>query len=206
MCRATNVKKSQMVGCPLLLQFWSWERMRIGDPHPFNQEAPDLDDDIDPHLRPCWPYLKWAGPKHFAEVPHGCRNEHHGVERKKRGDWRIHMQQYVQIWASRLDRLVFGHPVPDGDDIDLPTDEYVAWSSKITRRLVQPRLVDDETHAYHPSTHEWPSHVGTLVHCARKATEGFTSDVDDDENLDDDHVTHLNSDIGDYHCPTTSQA
>ncbi|KAL9691276.1 hypothetical protein QQ045_011696 [Rhodiola kirilowii] len=53
----------------------------------------------------------------------------------------------------------FGHSVPDVDDIDIPIDEYVAWYSKITRCLVPPTLVEDETHAYRPTAHEWPSHA-----------------------------------------------
>ncbi|KAL9667450.1 hypothetical protein QQ045_001809 [Rhodiola kirilowii] len=172
LCRASNLKKSQMACCPLLLQFWSWERMRIGAPQPYWREAPDLEDDIHPFYRPCWSYLHWDRPKLFQEVSSGAlvffrdqleqmvhgdfifrpydeklmerlhplwlesrklwtadvpliyfniiewhhpirvmrhfgwkqsippapiayTNEHHGLERKKRVDWRVYLQKYV---------------------------------------------------------------------------------------------------------------
>ncbi|KAL9687964.1 hypothetical protein QQ045_032376 [Rhodiola kirilowii] len=53
LCKASNLKKSQIGDCALLLQFWSWERMRIGAPQPYFREAPDYEDDIHPFLRPC---------------------------------------------------------------------------------------------------------------------------------------------------------
>ncbi|KAL9673314.1 hypothetical protein QQ045_029570 [Rhodiola kirilowii] len=69
LCRASNFKKSQIGGCALLLQFWCWERMRIGRPQPYFRDAPELEDDIHPYFRLSWLYLHWAGPKHFEETP-----------------------------------------------------------------------------------------------------------------------------------------
>ncbi|KAL9673417.1 hypothetical protein QQ045_029674 [Rhodiola kirilowii] len=57
LCRASNFKKSQIGGCALLLQFWCWERMRIGRPQPYDRDALELEDDIHPYLRPYWSYL-----------------------------------------------------------------------------------------------------------------------------------------------------
>ncbi|KAL9681526.1 hypothetical protein QQ045_013311 [Rhodiola kirilowii] len=48
----------------------------------------------------------------------------------------------------------------------------------ITRRLIQPKLEEEDTHAYRPSAHELPSNIRTLLICASQAAEGFTSTAD----------------------------
>ncbi|KAL9685311.1 hypothetical protein QQ045_022759 [Rhodiola kirilowii] len=283
LCKASNFKKSQIGGCALLLQFWSWERMRIGAPQPYFRQAPDLEDDIHPFLRPCWSYLHWAGPKHFQEVPRGAivffrdqlermtadvslicfnivewhhlirvtrqfgwkqmippspiafTNEHHGLERKKRFDWRVHLHQYVAIWSSRYERLTNGDPGEDGEDNDIPSDEYVYWYSRITRRLILPKLEEENTQVYRPSAHELPSNAAegffstadprpifhrifhTVVEELRVLGElrllninpdiiQFENGDDDDMNLDDDHVTNLDSQTAGYARPSSSRA
>ncbi|KAL9688086.1 hypothetical protein QQ045_032499 [Rhodiola kirilowii] len=80
-------------------------------------------------------------------------NEHHGLERKKKVDWRMHLHQYVALWSSRYERLIYGDPDEDGENIDIPSDEYVYWYSRITRRLIQPKLEEDDTQAYRHSAH-----------------------------------------------------
>ncbi|KAL9691260.1 hypothetical protein QQ045_011680 [Rhodiola kirilowii] len=103
LCKASNLKQSQIGGCALLLQFWSWERMRIGAPQPYFREAPDLEDDIHLFLRPCWSYLHWVGPKNFQEVPHGA----------------------LVLFRDQLERMVHG----DDDDMSLDDDHVTNLES-----------------------------------------------------------------------------
>ncbi|KAL9690656.1 hypothetical protein QQ045_011062 [Rhodiola kirilowii] len=100
-----------------------------------------------------------------------CTNEHHGLERKKRVDWRVHLQQYVALWSTRYERLIYGDPGEDGEDdeaIDIPSAEYVYWYSRITRRLIQPKLEEEDTQYYRPTAHELPSNIRTLLICAHR--------------------------------------
>ncbi|KAL9688162.1 hypothetical protein QQ045_032577 [Rhodiola kirilowii] len=120
-------------------------------------------------------------------------NEHHGLERKKRVDWRVHLHQYVALWSSRYERLINGDLAEDAEDIDIPSDEYVYWYSRITRHLIQPKLEEEDTQ------------IRTLFICASQAAEGFSSD-DDDMSLDDDHVTNLDSQTASYDHPSSSRA
>ncbi|KAL9659247.1 hypothetical protein QQ045_024052 [Rhodiola kirilowii] len=105
-------------------------------------------------------------------------NEHHGLERKKRVDWRMHLHQYVALWSSRYERLIYGDPGEDAEDIDIPSDEYVYWYSRITRRLIQPKLEEEDTQAYRPSAHQLPSNICMLLICASHAANGFSSTTD----------------------------
>ncbi|KAL9681497.1 hypothetical protein QQ045_013282 [Rhodiola kirilowii] len=71
LCKASKSGKCQIGGAVLILQFWSWERMRFGRPKCAFRHLPPLDADIDPLLRGAWTFMKWHGPKNFIGVPKG---------------------------------------------------------------------------------------------------------------------------------------
>ncbi|KAL9665412.1 hypothetical protein QQ045_020832 [Rhodiola kirilowii] len=60
LCKVSKLGKCQIGGAVLILQFWSWERMRFGRPQCMFRHLPPHDADIDP---------KWHGPKNFIGVP-----------------------------------------------------------------------------------------------------------------------------------------
>ncbi|KAL9684106.1 hypothetical protein QQ045_021538 [Rhodiola kirilowii] len=184
--------------------------MLIGRPQPYYRDPSELEDDMHPFYRPCWSYLKWAGPKHFEETPRGSLifyrdqiermvhgdfiyrpYEEYLMERlhplirmvatdqkEKKVDWRVYLADDVRTWNSRWDRLIYGDSGEEGEYIDMLSDEYVKWYSMITRRLIQPKLEEDDTHGYRPSAHELPSNIHTLLICATQAAEGFISHAD----------------------------
>ncbi|KAL9663093.1 hypothetical protein QQ045_027930 [Rhodiola kirilowii] len=136
----------------------------------------------------CFNIIEWHHPgrtmRQFGwkqivpTAPIAFTHARHGLERKKRVDWRVYLVQDVQIWNSRWERLIYGDPGDKGEDIDIPNDEYVYWYSMITRRLIQPKLEEEDTQAYRPSAHELPSNIRTLLICASHAAEGFISTAD----------------------------
>ncbi|KAL9665622.1 hypothetical protein QQ045_021043 [Rhodiola kirilowii] len=71
MCKASKSGKCQIGGAVLILQFWSWERMRFGRPKCAFRYLPLHDADIDPLERGAWTFMKWHGPKNFIGVPKG---------------------------------------------------------------------------------------------------------------------------------------
>ncbi|KAL9685843.1 hypothetical protein QQ045_023297 [Rhodiola kirilowii] len=71
LCKASKSGKCQIGGAVLILQFWSWERMRFGRPQCMFRHLPPLDADIDPLQRGARTFMKWHGPKNFIGVPKG---------------------------------------------------------------------------------------------------------------------------------------
>ncbi|CAM8941456.1 unnamed protein product [Rhodiola kirilowii] len=105
----------------------------------------------------------------------------------------------------------------------------------ITRRLIQPKLKEEDTHAYRPSAHELPSNAAEgftstadsrpifhrIFHTAvdelrllgelrllniNPDTIQFGNGDDDDMSVDDDHVTNLDSPTPCYDRSSSSQA
>ncbi|KAL9686813.1 hypothetical protein QQ045_031206 [Rhodiola kirilowii] len=69
-------------------------------------------------------------------APIAFMNEHHGLERKKKVDCRVHLCQYGELWTTRWERLIFGDPgemartlifpvmnMCIGDDDDMSVDD-----------------------------------------------------------------------------------
>ncbi|KAL9665753.1 hypothetical protein QQ045_000073 [Rhodiola kirilowii] len=60
MCTACTIAHSQLAGAPLIIQFWSWDRLfRIGVPKILVPVVlPPADAEFKPALRGAWSYLK----------------------------------------------------------------------------------------------------------------------------------------------------
>ncbi|KAL9661066.1 hypothetical protein QQ045_025885 [Rhodiola kirilowii] len=72
MCGACTIGHNQLAGAPLIIQFWSWNRLsRIGVPKiTVPVVMPPADAEFEPALRGSWSYLKWVVPKRWVGVPH----------------------------------------------------------------------------------------------------------------------------------------
>ncbi|KAL9691919.1 hypothetical protein QQ045_012346 [Rhodiola kirilowii] len=186
MCRASYIKKSQIGGCALLLQFWCWERMRIGRPQSYDRDPPELQVDMHPYYRPCWSYLSWARPKHFEETPRGSlifyRDQ---LERMNHADF-----IYRPYEEDLMERL---HPVC----LDLEAVE--GFTSTADSRPIFQRI-------FHTVVDELRVLGELRLLNINPDTIQFGNGDDDDMSVDDDHVTNLDSQTPCYDRPSSSQA
>ncbi|KAL9664039.1 hypothetical protein QQ045_019436 [Rhodiola kirilowii] len=106
---------------------------------------------------------------------------HHGLERKKRVDWRVYLLQDVHLWNSRWERLIYGDPGEDGEDIDIPVMNMCVVEE--LRVLGELRLLN-----INPDIIQ------------------FGNGDDDYMSVDDDHVTNLDSQTPCYDRPSSSEA
>ncbi|KAL9686112.1 hypothetical protein QQ045_023567 [Rhodiola kirilowii] len=124
------------------------------------------------------------------------------IRKKKKVDWRVYLADDVWIWNSRWDKLIYGDSGEEGEDIDMLSDEYVKWYSMITRRLIQPRLEEDDTHGYHPSAHELPSNSSR-----NRKSVNYMSEVEADdmnmstENIEESCVGEEQVNLASAYCP-----
>ncbi|KAL9659078.1 hypothetical protein QQ045_010939 [Rhodiola kirilowii] len=93
MYTACTIAHSQLAGVPLIIQFWSWDRLsRIGVPNILVPVVlPSADAEFEPALRGAWSYLKWIGPKRWVGVPKGSLLQYRDcIQKMEPGDfiWR----------------------------------------------------------------------------------------------------------------------
>ncbi|KAL9670830.1 hypothetical protein QQ045_008388 [Rhodiola kirilowii] len=96
LCRGGNFKKSQMADCPLLLQFWSWERMRIEAPQTYWREAPDLEDDIHPFYGP----MEYKVKKSNVPFFYGVSMSKAEIQGRIAKDYGLEIS-YLKAWQSK---------------------------------------------------------------------------------------------------------
>ncbi|KAL9665761.1 hypothetical protein QQ045_000082 [Rhodiola kirilowii] len=90
MCSACTIGHRQLVGAPMIIHMWSWERLsRIGVPTirvPVVVPPPEAV--FDPALRGAWSYVKWIGPKSWIRVPHESLVQYRdAIQKMQAGDF-----------------------------------------------------------------------------------------------------------------------
>ena len=90
--------------------------------------------------------IEWHYPDHVLQkfglmqgIPPTCSIdiELHSTDRRGRPhhNWRLHHEQYVELWNARTERIVTTDLIEPHIDYHAP---YMIWDRRITRRFITP--------------------------------------------------------------------
>ncbi|KAL9685786.1 hypothetical protein QQ045_023239 [Rhodiola kirilowii] len=169
MCGACTIGHSHLAGVPLIIQFWSWDRLsRIGVPKiTVPVVMPLADAEFEPALRGSWSYFS---------------DQSHEMDRKKNRDWAVFHASYIALWFSRHERVIDGDMGDSYASIDEPTPQYNTCMDDYSRM------------GFHNLFHHLYKEVGKLTDPAIVGVDPHTITLDMadlDIGVDEDFDTHV---------------